>query len=167
MSTFGNQQMGISIDHSANNQIGGTRVDGNVIVNSGIYGIQISGRHSMHNRIQGNHVGIDATGTKARPNKRSGIVLFNAGYNIIGGELGSTGNLISGNGRHGINIDGSATRPAVGAAFGGCGDGRGNVVVRNRIGTDLSGEHAVPNGMHGIIMFLSGGSRIGVSRTMK
>jgi len=157
----GNKGGGISIDHSSGNQIGGGWEDGNLVSNNGIYGIKISGQYSEGNVIQGNRIGTDRHGVTARPNRRAGILIFNSGRNLIGGELGSTGNLISGNGRHGINIDGSATRPALTSALGGCGFSRENEVSGNLIGTDLLGEEPLPNGKHGVLIFVAGNNQVG------
>jgi hypothetical protein len=77
-----------------------------------------------------------------------GILILDANDNVIGGDrsLGDgplgQGNLISGNGGHGIQI---------------CGDSANNEVVGNRIGTDLSGTSSMPNAYSGIALQCSPG----------
>jgi hypothetical protein len=60
--------------------------------------------------------------------------------NTIGGTAAGAGNLISGNGSHGVEV-----------IF-----GTGNVVQGNRIGTDASGSQPLGNGGHGLL--IEGGS---------
>src|SRR6185503_4637815 len=62
---------------------GGSTVKGLAIGNfSDGTGLLLSGCNN--NVIQGNHIGIDATGTTSRPND-AGIVLSNSSNNLIGG----------------------------------------------------------------------------------
>lgn len=81
------------------------------------------------NRIEGNVVGLDLAGDAARENIREGIVVVNSSFNLI------TGNLISGNGGHGISLAGASV---------------GNVIKNNRIGTNLNGDSRRANGGDGI-----------------
>ena len=138
--------MGIEVDHSINNQIGGKFSDGNLVSNNGQYGISIVGQNSKNNKIQGNRIGTDAQGLNAMPNVRTGVLIFNSGNNLIGGDYSTHGNLISGNKRHGINIDGEAGRPIMSTALGGCGFTQNNRIYGNRIGVDITGNQALPNG---------------------
>ena len=83
--------------------------------------------------IQGNLIGTDVTGTRALPNSGSGIYLGSNG-NLIGGAAPGEGNVISGNGLHGIQLWG----------------GSNNVILGNRIGTDAAGAAALGNYAGGI-----------------
>ena len=86
--------------------------------------------------IEGNFVGTDVTGTIAHPNGGNGIQIIATPNNVVGGALGSMGNVISGNGGEGIRIDGSLAT--------------GNAVESNHIGTDATGSTAVGNSASGI-----------------
>jgi photosystem II stability/assembly factor-like uncharacterized protein len=94
-------------------------------------GIWLSGNGG--NIIQGNYVGIDATGTVARRNN-GGIQITNgSSNNLIGGTTAAARNVISGNGFNGIFVGGS-----------------GNQIQGNFIGTNGSGTAAIPNGIEGV-----------------
>jgi titin len=137
---LGNNVNGVAIAGSSSNTIGGTLASaGNVISGNNAYGINVySG--SSGNVIQANAIGTDVTGTKAVPNHFSGIGLdASAHNNIIGGTIGGSRNLISGNGSgqlgDGISIFGGASA---------------NVVLGNLIGTDVFGAKPLPNNLNGI-----------------
>jgi hypothetical protein len=86
-------------------------------------------------KILGNRIGTDATGTMAIPNT-DGIELVNEGDGVeVGGPGAGEGNLISGNGRYGIYVNSDS-----------------HVIQGNKIGTNLAGGSALPNGQHGIYM---------------
>src|SRR6185295_17952427 len=55
-----------------------------------------------NNLIQGNYIGVDATGTIARPNSSTGIFVSNSSNNLIGGTTAAARNVISGNGFTGV-----------------------------------------------------------------
>ena len=111
----------------------------NVISGNGYYGIYVysSGPTEVDIRILGNCIGTDASGATAVPNGWHGIFDGNIAGLVIG-EPGA-GNIISGNGRNGIELSFGENRAYPG------------VFVRgNRIGTDASGAAAIPNQWHGI-----------------
>ena len=132
---------GVRIEGS-NNLIGGrTREARNIISGcdtqfAGGPAVEILGT-ATNNRIQGNFIGTDVTGTVAIPNGRDGIAIGSSfggpSNNIIGGTEPGAGNLISGNEENGIAIYGSY-----------------NIVQGNKIGTDVTGTRALPNGDFGI-----------------
>jgi uncharacterized repeat protein (TIGR02543 family) len=127
------------------NIIGGTDPASRNIVSGGIYidpisleptdgtGFSIAGNNTYLNRIIGNFIGTDVTGTQAIPNWRAGVLnVFGGGANNIG-EVGA-GNLISGNTNYGIYFQGTATNPVT-----------NNSIVGNLIGTQIDGESPLPN----------------------
>ena len=136
---------GITINQDSSQNLIGTNGDGisddlerNII--SGSYpgqfyssGISLSGNDNV---IAGNYIGTDITGTVALSDRQDGIYIHsNANNNLIGTDGDGTadqaeGNLISGNGRFGIEV--------LGGAF--------NRVSGNLIGTDISGIAVLPNG---------------------
>ena len=83
-------------------------------------------RSCDNNVIQGNYIGIDATGTQQRQNN-TGILLSNSSNNVIGGTSAAARNVISGN-INGIEIFGA-----------------GNVIQGNFIGTNAAGTAAIRN----------------------
>ena len=76
-------------------------------------------------------IGVNAAGDSAAGNGWDGIIV--TGYDNQIGQAGA-GNIISGNGRYGINIYNSS----------------GNIVMGNIIGADAGGTTAIPNGSAGI-----------------
>jgi hypothetical protein len=96
-------------------------------------------------RIQGNYIGTDVTGTVGLGVQVRGMTLEFTGGHVIGGSNPGEGNLISGNAGFGIELNGDT---------GGVGTGADNNVIEgNRIGTNQTGNAAVPNASEGIIMF--------------
>ena len=88
-------------------------------------------RSCNNNVIQGNYIGVDATGTLPRPNN-TGILLFDSSNNLIGGTSAAARNVVSGNVVH-MEIGGNA-----------------NVVQGNFIGTNAAGTAAIANGGSGV-----------------
>jgi CSLREA domain-containing protein len=88
---------------------------------------------SAGNRIEGNFVGTDVTGTLVSGNELFGLAIDGNG-NTIGGTTSEARNLISGNGRIGLWIS----------------SGIGNQVQGNFIGTDVSGTIALGNDSSGM-----------------
>lgn len=112
----------------------------NVISGNTFTGIAIFG--GAFNRVQGNLIGLDVSGTIAIPNSNCGVLLLGgAQSNLVGGTTVSTRNIISGNLTQGIAISDSATS--------------GNTISGNFIGTDLSGTLAISNGYAGISIYSS------------
>ncbi len=121
-----NVEFGITIDYSTNNLVGVKQGQGNIIAGSSI-GLHIKGGSSL-NRIQGNRIGTDLTGTVPAPNTDGVVIEEYAHGNIIGGIYAETGNLISGNSNTGVVIRGSAME---------------NDFLGNLIGTDITGNVAM------------------------
>lgn len=134
-----NAQQGILIDQGANrNIVGGTNaLARNVISGNREYGIFIT--NAAENRILGNYVGTDASGSSAVPNERGGIILVSDSRdNVIGNTNVLARNVISGNTNFGVWISGATTR--------------GNIVRGNYVGLDASGSSALPNTFAGLYL---------------
>jgi hypothetical protein len=82
------------------------------------------------NLIQGCYIGTDATGTVGASAGGLGIRIISSDNNTIGGTTPGSGNLLSGNGSVALNVESAD----------------GTIVQGNRIGTDITGTVAVPNG---------------------
>ena len=136
----GNGESGISIENSAGNVIGGPAAGaGNLISGNCLLGLSIAGASAGANIIQGNRIGTDASGRTALGNAEDGILIKDSSGNTIGGP--GSGNLISGNSFVGVQILGQSS---------------GNILQGNKIGVDLSGTSALPNGQDGV--FINGAS---------
>jgi len=90
--------------------------------------------------IAGNYIGTDVTGAQARPNVFCGVYVTSSD-NRIGGTTNTDGNLISGNGGPGFGVFGFGIYISRGA---------GNLVQGNKIGTDVTGAHALGNDEFGV-----------------
>ncbi len=133
---LGNGSEGLDI-RGTNCTVGGANSQArNVISGNGDEAMSIDDDLATGNKVLGNFLGTDISGTKAIGNSSQGIFL-NAPSNVIGGVNAGEGNVISGNGEEGI----LASRVA------GAG---GNVIQGNFIGTDLGGTLNLGNGKEGI-----------------
>ena len=87
--------------------------------------------------VQGNYIGVDATGASALGNGANGVfITTSASTNTVGGTTAEARNLISGNTTSGIHVLGIGVT--------------GNIMRGNYIGTDVTGTVALGNGLHGV-----------------
>jgi CSLREA domain-containing protein len=130
----------------SDNTVGGTVAGaGNVISGNLRYGVLMSA--SNGNRIQGNFIGTDLTGTLDLGNVSTGIaVSFSSTDTLIGGTTIGSGNLISGNNWHGIELSGTASS---------------TMIVGNLIGTKQDGTSPLGNGRSGISITSGTGTIVG------
>lgn len=151
---LGNAYTGVYIEDSGQNRVGGTAPGaGNVVSGNGTNGIVLYGVGATNNLLQGNFIGTDASGESGLPNGSTdltvvaaGVLLVNAPLNVIGGtELGA-GNLISGNGMHGIAVEAGAV---------------GTRIQGNYIGSNRRGQTALANGVGGIAIHGSSNNLVG------
>lgn len=82
-------------------------------------------------RVQGNYIGVDASGMRALPNGGSGITLTGKQTVTIGGLEPGSGNVISGNKTDGIQLSSYSEA--------------GYYILGNLIGTDRTGTQAIGN----------------------
>ncbi len=138
---------------SSNNLIKG------LVINrfTGIAGIHIHGT-SVGNRVEGNFIGTDATGTLDKGNDGDGVSVSEGSDEVvIGGTTPASRNVISGNGERGVEIHNATfTR-----------------VLGNRIGTTADGRNDLGNRLDGVAITGSedsnhelGGSFSGGSNTI-
>jgi photosystem II stability/assembly factor-like uncharacterized protein len=85
------------------------------------------------NTIQGNFIGVDATGAAAQINMNGILITSGSGNNLIGGSSASARNVISANTFADISLNTA-----------------GNQVQGNFIGTNAAGTAAIPPASHGI-----------------
>jgi parallel beta-helix repeat protein len=131
----GNAGNGIIIEGTTGNIIGGTTPESrNLVSGNQSHGIYLINGAST-NQIAGNYVGTNMSGTLAIPNMLEGIFLNASHNNTVGGTDQGAGNLVSGNGRHGIRLGGGASN---------------NLVQGNYAGTQADGLLPLPNVYDGI-----------------
>jgi hypothetical protein len=113
---------------------------------------QIRIYNSSHNRIYGNYIGTDTSGTAALGWGSYGIRIEYSSFNDIGlTPLSCTNrNIISGNAVYGVNIYNSSVS---------------NRLRNNYIGTDVNGLNAIPNGIG--VNILSGDNEVGEASSIK
>jgi len=143
-----NAGVGVVINNSSGNWIGGPSTSDQNIISGQLQGVLIEGSLAFGNVIDGNLIGLNADSTAAIPNLLDGVAIDNAPNNIIGGEVGNT---ISGNGSVGVQISGAGAT--------------NNSVLGNRIGLGPDGETPFPNGQVGVFLNNASGNRVGGDRS--
>lgn len=118
---------------------------GNVLSGNNRNGIRLEGATASGTIIQGNNIGLRASGAAAQRNVGDGISIAAAPNTTIGGSSATQRNVISGN--TGLSSRGIYVAPG----------GDNTVIQGNDIGTDISGTTAIGNGSHGIHLDAPGG----------
>src|SRR5829696_4454501 len=118
----------------------GSVIKGLVINRFGLAGIFVNG-DSVGNRIEGNFIGTNPTGTIDRGNGQDAVTIFaGPSETVVGGTTRAARNLLSGNGNRGVAIlDSDSSR-----------------IQGNYVGTDKSGTKDLGNAHAGVFLF--GGS---------
>lgn len=145
----GNTGDGIFLVFGASGNRIGTNDDGTNdgyernVIGGNLSGVRISGAGSDNNVVAGNYIGVGTDGLTIVANTDCGVSIENgAATNTIGGSTVDLGNIISGNGSHGIQIDGE--------------NSDSNLVQNNWIGVSADGLSNLGNGGDGINIY--GGS---------
>lgn len=139
--TFGNGLEGVTlVDGARGNLIGGPDPMYRNVISGNIYsGIWIGDAGTAGNRVEGNFIGLDATGLNALGNGGEGVILVNgASSNVIGGSVLGARNVIAANFYRGVFLTDAGTRE--------------NVVKGNLLGTDATGTNALGNGYEGVAL---------------
>jgi hypothetical protein len=152
----GNGASGVTIREGSGDDIGGAHIVGdgtpasrNVISGNGSDGVRILFGPS-NNKVKGNYIGTDKDGTDNLTNDDmgndgSGVAIFEANDNEVGGSTAGTGNVISNNDSNGVSINKST----------------GNKVLGNRIGTDRTGKKDLGNFGDGVFVSDAANNTIG------
>jgi hypothetical protein len=144
-SALGNNE-GINVQAATDTTIGGTTASArNVISGNARFGIWIPG--AVNTKVQGNYIGLDASGLFAVPNVFGTQIQDAAALNTIGGVVAGAGNVISGNLAEGVRVVASQAT--------------NNSVQGNFIGTNKDGRGAVPNGFSGVFVTQAASTTIG------
>lgn len=136
---LGNVHSGVGIeDGASNNQIGGSGDgEGNLLSGNVEAGVRLSNTGSDQNKVFGNLIGTDLTGSLPLGNGLSGIIITDgASNNVVGGANSGEANLISANSESGVLMRSVGTSA--------------NAIQGNFIGTDLAGTQALGNLLNGI-----------------
>ena len=134
------------VNGASHNTIGGTNaLARNVISGNVQYGIWMSDSNTTGNTILGNYIGTDATGSKALPNGKSGVIIGAPGGNVLGSTNPAGRNVFSGNTEYGVFMTNTT----------------GNVILGNYLGVNASGMAALANQDSGIAIFDSTSNLIG------
>ena len=111
----------------------------NIISGNELYGVLVTGASANDNRVQGNYIGTRKTGTVALGNGADGVRIEEATSTQVGLAAANFGNLISGNGGHGVRV------------FKESGTGASNTLIQgNLIGTDATGTADLGNALSGV-----------------
>lgn len=139
---------GILIEHSENggNQVGGgTPETRNLISGNGVGLTVWRSKGGAPNRVEGNFIGTDVTGTVDLGNTAQGVVAGTGapksfGSVVIGGTTAGARNIISGNDQDGLGVTTVS-------------------VLGNYIGTDVTGTAPLGNGGNGVTINNASGIR--------
>ena len=133
-----NTAEGVEIFGGVANVIGGADAGArNIISANGGYGVFVT-EGARSNVVAGNYIGTSVSGSANLGNRFSGVGIFGASSNVIGGTSASARNIISGNRESGVFIGGTNVV--------------GNVVQGNFIGTTATGTAALSNLLDGVIL---------------
>ncbi len=141
VTTAPNFNHGVHANNSPRNVIGGAAPAArNVISGNNTHGVNLAGAGTVLNRVEGNFIGTDFSGTLDLGNNQRGVSIENASTNVIGGTNAVARNVISGNNGEGIRITGTS---------------QANQIQGNLIGSDVSGATALGNSFAGVSVALS------------
>lgn len=136
---LGNTFVGVVIDQgAASNTVGGTTsAEANVIAGGGI-GVVLEGASTTRNALQGNKIGVSATGNVPLANFVGVVVQNGAVGNTVGGAASGAGNTIANSTGLGVAVVGSGTTG---------GSILSNLIFNNGgLGIDLGADGPTANG---------------------
>jgi hypothetical protein len=132
---IGNGWYGVEISQP-NNIVGGTAAGSRNVISGNKYaGVVLWLSSGSYNKVQGNYIGTDYTGSRKLGNGWRGIDISNgSSNNLIGGATSAERNVISGNNEHGVLVY----------------QGSNNKIQGNYIGFAANGTSALGNAGDGI-----------------
>ncbi len=133
LNALANTQYGIDVYNTANATIGGTAAGaGNVISANGFWDVYLEQSGTTGTQVQGNIIGLDATGTTILGTDLGVLISNGASLNTIGGTTPAARNVITAGGSD--------------VAINGQGGTSNNVVEGNFIGTRVGGTQVPASG---------------------
>jgi len=130
---------GVVLQSGATNAtIGGTSaVDRNTISGNTNAGVVIRDADTKNNVVEGNTIGLDATGSTRLGNGQAGVAIFDGTGNRVGGDSDAITQFISGNTREGVYVENAS----------------GTIIGRsNAIGTGSNLSSAIGNTREGVLV---------------
>lgn len=143
-----NNNTGVFIDNAPGNFVGDADHNMFNVIAGSRSGIEIDNAAAANNLVFGNYIGTDVTGKQPAANTVGVYLGRGAHNNLIGGTQAGSGNVISGNTTHGVELAGGATR---------------NRVQLNLIGVGADGKTSVRNGQVGVLVAAANANFIGGS----
>lgn len=135
---------GVRITGPSDNIIGGTVTGARNVISGNFNGVVIENFSdtiiAKENKVLGNYIGTDVTGTLDMGNIQSGVLIQGGDNNLIGGTTAAARNIISGNNVSGVKITNSGSVEG----------GNDNIVRGNYIGTTANGMQALGNSRAGV-----------------
>ena len=133
---------------ASGNVVGGTAPgSGDVISANHGFGVYISDASTADNRVEGDLIGTDASGSLGMGNWAAGVILqYGASDNTIGGTGAAVRDVISNNGWDGVDIGFAGTT--------------GNVVAGDYIGITADGSGRLPNSYSGVAIYGGAGGNV-------
>jgi hypothetical protein len=149
----GNVDVGVLVPNLPRANIGGPAPAQRNLISGNQTGIGISGPYEANaSVVVNNYIGTNAAGTASLGNRNNGVEINDGHGNRIGGTTAAERNLISGNLQNGVIIyNGHGTFFSA----------TGNIIIGNYIGTNATGDGAVPN-LHAGVAILAGTSQFNV-----
>jgi parallel beta-helix repeat protein len=149
---LGNSLIGVFVGDGASNNVIGVIGQRNVISGNGTpnnlgVGVYLFGSGTRGNAVVGNLIGTNAAGNGGITGSVIGVLVNGAPGNTVGGASPAARNIVSGHRYVGIEIAGATAT--------------GNTVQGNRVGTNINGTAAIPNGYDGIFLNDTPGNLIG------
>jgi hypothetical protein len=137
----GNSGVAVFANDISQTVVGGTTPAARNLISGNKNGVDMGdndifsgGQPSGSIRVQGNYLGTDRSGTKDLGNDLDGIFLEGASGATLGGTSAASRNVVSGNGRTGVDLFFDS----------------GTKVLGNRVGTTASGTGALGNDLFGV-----------------
>jgi CSLREA domain-containing protein len=125
---------GVRLRYGSNNTVGGTSAAQRNVISGNLFsGVSLGDGDTTANRVSGNYIGTDASGTKDLGNAHFGVNVDSVSGNTIGGTTAGERNVISANDQEGVTIYARGTR-----------------VTGNFIGTDATGTKDLGNSEQGV-----------------
>ncbi|MDD3732863.1 MAG: FlgD immunoglobulin-like domain containing protein [candidate division Zixibacteria bacterium] len=137
---------GVTISENASENTIGGKLEGdrNIISGNEYYGVYLTGSGTSYNKIIGNYIGVNATGTSSLYNGSGVVLRYGAKNNQVGGSRNGEGNVISGNRGDIFPFSAGVIIYDAGTDY--------NRVIGNLIGTSVDTTRALRNGIAGVII---------------
>ncbi len=130
----GNLWSGVRVVSGTGNRVGGVDAGAGNVISGNLRGVTLK-EDASASIVQGNIIGLDASGTSVVENAETGVGVQGPD-NQVGGSAPGAGNVISGNRLYGVVLWGAAAS--------------GNAIEGNEIGTVVPGGSPLRNGTAGV-----------------